>query len=118
MKTRRIIKWVIIAAVASVMLFVVLLLPGARSLPEGYTDAYFPRGGHRYIVAPGGSKKGGPKASLDVAAGWNQAQDQYSRSLSSPGRGTGYLPPSLISGGPDFMSKAFTPGANSCGFLM
>jgi len=27
--------------------------------PGGYTYAYFPRGGHRYIIAPGGIKKVG-----------------------------------------------------------
>ena len=59
MKTRRTIKWVSIATVAGVVLFVVLFLPRTRSLPEGYTYAYFPRGGHRYIIAPGGIKKVG-----------------------------------------------------------
>jgi len=57
--TRRTIKWVSIATVAGVVLFVVLLLPRTRSLPEGYTYAYFPRGGHRYIIAPSGIKKVG-----------------------------------------------------------
>jgi hypothetical protein len=55
--TRRTIKWVSIAAVSGIVLFVVLLLPRTRSLPEGYTYAYFPSGGHRYLIAPGGIKK-------------------------------------------------------------
>lgn len=35
------------------------MLPRSRSLPEGYTYTYFPSGGHRYIIAPGGIKKVG-----------------------------------------------------------
>jgi hypothetical protein len=34
-------------------------MPRTRSLPEGYTYAYFPSGGHRYLIAPGGIKKVG-----------------------------------------------------------
>ncbi len=59
LNSRGIIRWVSISAVASVVLFVVLLLPRTRPLPKGYTYAYFPRGGHRYILAPGGIKKVG-----------------------------------------------------------
>jgi hypothetical protein len=33
--------------------------PRTRPLPEGYTYIYFPRGGHRYIIDPGGIKKVG-----------------------------------------------------------
>jgi multisubunit Na+/H+ antiporter MnhB subunit len=57
--TRRAIKWVSIAVVAGVVLFVALLLPRTRSLPEGYSYAYFPRSGYRYLIAPGGIKKVG-----------------------------------------------------------
>lgn len=59
MTLRRAIKWVCIASVAGAVLFAALLQPRIRSLPEGYTYAYFPRGGHRYLIAPGGIKKVG-----------------------------------------------------------
>jgi hypothetical protein len=42
-----------------VVVFVVMHLPRTHPLPEGYTDTYFPRGGHRYLIAPGGVKKVG-----------------------------------------------------------
>jgi len=41
------------------VLFVVMQLPRTHLLPEGYTDTDFPRGGHRYLIAPGGVKKVG-----------------------------------------------------------
>ena len=41
------------------VLFVVMHLPRTHPLPEGYTDTDFPRGGHRYWIAPGGVKKVG-----------------------------------------------------------
>jgi hypothetical protein len=41
------------------VLFVVMQLPRTHALPQGYTDTYFPRGGHRYLIAPGGVKKVG-----------------------------------------------------------
>lgn len=59
MTRRRVIKWVCIASVAAAVFAVVLLQPRMRSLPEGYTYACFPRGGHRYLIAPGGIKKVG-----------------------------------------------------------
>ena len=43
---------------------------------------------------------------------------QYSRSLSMPGRGMRYFPPSAVIGAADFMSKESTLGANSWGLLM
>ena len=52
-------KWGVIAAVVAVLVFVALSFPRTRSLPEGYTYTYFPRGGHRYLIAPGGIKKVG-----------------------------------------------------------
>src|SRR5262245_27226400 len=52
-------KWIGIAAIVAVLAFVALSFPRARSLPEGYTYVYFPRGGHRYLIAPGGIKKVG-----------------------------------------------------------
>jgi hypothetical protein len=55
--TRRAINRVSIAAILAVVVFVLLMLPRTRSLPEGYTYAYFPPGGHRYLIAPGGIKK-------------------------------------------------------------
>ena len=58
-KTRSTIHWVSLVAVAGVVLFVALLLPRTRALPEGYRYAYFPGGGHRYLIAPGGIKKVG-----------------------------------------------------------
>ena len=57
--TRRTINWLVVAAVAGVVLIVALLLPRTRALPEGYSDAYFPGGGHRYLIAPDGIKKVG-----------------------------------------------------------
>ena len=59
MNARRVIKCVAITAVVAVLAFVALSFPRTRSLPEGYTYAYFPRGGHRYLIAPGGIKKVG-----------------------------------------------------------
>lgn len=59
MNTRRKIKCASIAAVLGVTVFLVLSLPRTRSLPESYTYAYFPRGGYRYLIAPGGIKKVG-----------------------------------------------------------
>lgn len=46
-------------ALAGILLPVLLLWPRTRSLPEGYVYMYFPRGGHRYLIAPGGIKKVG-----------------------------------------------------------
>jgi len=36
-----------------------MIWPRNRPLPEGYIYTYFPRGGHRYIIDPGGIKKVG-----------------------------------------------------------
>lgn len=58
-KTRSTINWVSLVAVAGVVLFVALLLPRTRALPEGYRYAYFPGGGHCYLVAPDGINEGG-----------------------------------------------------------
>ncbi|MBL9166833.1 MAG: hypothetical protein JNN07_03760 [Verrucomicrobiales bacterium] len=59
MNTRRKIKCASIAAASGVTIFLGLSLPRTRSLPESYTYAYFPRGGYRYLIAPGGIKKVG-----------------------------------------------------------
>jgi len=49
-------RWITLGAVAAVAVMVLAVLPRSRSLPSGYTYTYFPRGGHRYIIAPGGIK--------------------------------------------------------------
>jgi hypothetical protein len=53
---RGVIKWIAITAVVAVLAFVALSVPRMRSLPEGYSYAHFPLGGHRYLMAPGGIK--------------------------------------------------------------
>ena len=52
-------KWTGIAIIVTVLAFVAVSFPRTRSLPEGYAFTYFPRGGHRYLIAPGGIKKVG-----------------------------------------------------------
>lgn len=59
MSAARLIKWSAIVSALAVLTCIALSLPRTRSLPEGYTYAYFPGGGHRYIIAPGGIKKVG-----------------------------------------------------------
>ena len=59
MNTRRIIKWSLTVLILGIVVFVFMMLPRSRSLPEGYIYTYFPAGGHRYIIAPGGIKKVG-----------------------------------------------------------
>ena len=56
---RRVIKWAAILGILAALGFIALWFPRTRSLPEGYTYAYFPRGGHRYLIAPSGIKKVG-----------------------------------------------------------
>ena len=48
-----------VVALAAVVVVYILTLPRVQSLPEGYTYEYFPAGGHRYIIAPGGIKRVG-----------------------------------------------------------
>jgi hypothetical protein len=58
-KALKTIQWAGIAGISGIALFLVLMQPRSRSLPLGYTYTYFPVGGQRYIVAPGGIKKVG-----------------------------------------------------------
>ena len=62
----RSIRWPLIAGTVGVVVLVLSMLPRTRSLPEGYTCTYFPAGGHRYLIAPGGIKKVGQEV-LDYA---------------------------------------------------
>jgi hypothetical protein len=48
-----------LAVLASIAVFVLMVLPRVRSLPGGYTYLFTPASGHRYIIAPGGIKKVG-----------------------------------------------------------
>jgi hypothetical protein len=52
-------RWITFGLLAALAIMVLAILPRSRSLPGGYTYTYFPRGGHRYIIAPGGIKKVG-----------------------------------------------------------
>jgi hypothetical protein len=67
---RRTIKCVSLAAFAAMVLLIVALFPRSRSLPEGYTYTYFPRGGHRYIIDSAGIKKVGQEV-LDYQVSWS-----------------------------------------------
>ncbi len=52
-------RWIGLGALAALAVMVLAIVPRSRSLPGGYTYTYFPCGGHRYIIAPGGIKKVG-----------------------------------------------------------
>jgi hypothetical protein len=58
MNIPRTMKLVASACLVAVLLFA-FTLPRDQSLPGGYTYSYFPAGGQRYIIAPGGIKKVG-----------------------------------------------------------
>lgn len=68
MNTRRTFQWLGITAMAGVVLWV-SLRPRTHPLPGGYTDAFFPSNGHRYLIAPGGIKKVGPEVLTYQVAG-------------------------------------------------
>lgn len=59
MNARRVIQWAALVGIGAGLGRIALSFPRTRSLPEGYTDTYFPSGGHRYLIAPGGIKKVG-----------------------------------------------------------
>ncbi len=52
-------RWITLGLLAAVAIMVLVILPRSHSLPGGYAYTYFHRGGHRYIIAPGGIKKVG-----------------------------------------------------------
>ena len=53
------IKMAAVIVVLAVLSIVALSVPRTRSLREGYADTFFPRTGHRYLIAPDGIKKVG-----------------------------------------------------------
>jgi hypothetical protein len=59
MKTKHIIVCAGVAVLAVAAVVTWAFAPRSALLPGGYTDTYFPAGGHRYISAPGGIKKVG-----------------------------------------------------------
>jgi len=72
-----------IVVVCCFVAWVCYIWPRSHDLPEGYKYIYFPRGGHRYIVAPEGIKKVGQEV-LDYRVDGTIIMGRVRRSLGNP----------------------------------